>query len=139
MNRISVKDNIISLDDCQDIFADGNNIVVNDNTELIITNSNLTCRMELNIIIEETDRLNKLVEDILVLSSMQAKTSDLELEQFDLIDVIKSIIKHYSIFKDTEGYVFIEPSIKYKNNKIVDTEMVGVYNKYHYFINILFF
>ena len=73
----------------------------------------------LNIIIEETDRLNKLVEDILVLSSMQAKTSDLELEQFDLIDVIKSIIKHYSIFKDTEGYVF---ELEAPNNLIIKAD-----------------
>ena len=60
----------------------------------------------LNIIIEETDRLNKLVEDILVLSSMNSRTS-LNIEEFDLIDVIKSIIKHYDILKETEGYHFI--------------------------------
>ena len=60
----------------------------------------------LNIIIEETDRLNKLVEDILILSSMQAKV-ELNIEKFDLIELIKEIIKHYNIFKETEGYNFI--------------------------------
>ena len=73
-----------------------------------LTYKNKTKREEnLNIIIEETDRLNKLVEDILELSSMQANTKALNIEEFDLIEMIKNIIKHYSIFKDTEGYNFI--------------------------------
>lgn len=73
-----------------------------------LTYKNKTKREEnLNIIIEETDCLNKLVEDILELSSMQANTKALNIEEFDLIEMIKNIIKHYSIFKDTEGYNFI--------------------------------
>lgn len=59
------------------------------------------------IIIEETDRLNRLVEDILDLSKMQAKTNDLEIEEFNLNELIKDIIKRYYILIDNEGYQII--------------------------------
>ncbi len=61
----------------------------------------------LNIIIEESDRLNSLVNDILTLSNIQSGAEDLVLENFDLDELIKSILKHYSILKETEGYEFI--------------------------------
>lgn len=60
----------------------------------------------LNIIIEETDRLNNLVEDILALSKMQANKDTLNIEQFDLIKMINSIIKRYDILQMQENYVF---------------------------------
>lgn len=65
----------------------------------------------LNTIIEETDRLNVLVNDILVLSKIQSK-EELELEKFDLVKVIDHILKRYYIYKDTEGYDFIFESPK---------------------------
>ena len=49
----------------------------------------------LNIIIEETDRLNILVQDILDLSKMQAKMYELKIEEFDLDELIRGIIKRY--------------------------------------------
>ena len=39
----------------------------------------------LNTIIDESDRLNLLVNDILELSKLQAGTTSLELEEFDLV------------------------------------------------------
>lgn len=59
----------------------------------------------LNVIIEETDRLNILVGDILSLSKLQANTDSLEIEQFDLRKEIDSILRRYDYLKDTEGYV----------------------------------
>ncbi len=61
----------------------------------------------LNIIIEETDRLNVLVSDILDLSKMQAKTYELKIEKFDLDELIRNVIKRYYILIDNEGYEFI--------------------------------
>lgn len=61
----------------------------------------------LNTIIEETNRLNGLVEDILDLSKMQASTLNLHLEIFDLSNLISSILNRYSILKETEKYEFI--------------------------------
>lgn len=61
----------------------------------------------LNIIIDETDRLNILVNDILNLSKLEANQETLELSEFDLVDLINNIIKKYNIIKETENYKFI--------------------------------
>ena len=60
----------------------------------------------LNVIIEETERLNILVEDILTLSKIQANKDTINKEEFDLVTLINNIIKRYSIYKETEGYIF---------------------------------
>lgn len=61
----------------------------------------------LNVIIEETDRLNVLVNDILVLSKIQNNSNVLELEVFDLKKEIDSICKKYAILQENEGYEII--------------------------------
>ena len=60
----------------------------------------------LNVIIEESERLNILVNDLLTLSKIQANKDILEKEDFDIVELINNIIKRYSIYKDTEGYIF---------------------------------
>ena len=60
----------------------------------------------LNVIIEESERLNILVNDLLTLSKIQANKDVLEKEDFDIVELINNIIKRYSIYKDTEGYTF---------------------------------
>lgn len=62
---------------------------------------------DLNVIIEETERLNILVNDILDLSKMQANADLLSLEKFDLCEVIKEVMTRYDILKTTEDYKFI--------------------------------
>ena len=59
----------------------------------------------LNVIIEETDRLNTLVGDILTLSKLQANSDVLEITTFDLNKEINDILKRYEYLKETEGYV----------------------------------
>lgn len=59
-----------------------------------------------NVIIQETERLNILVNDILVLSKMQANAESLKIEKFDLIKEINEIVKRYEIIKETEDYKF---------------------------------
>ena len=68
----------------------------------------------LNIIIEETDRLNILVQDILDLSKLQSKTYELKYEKFDLDELIRNVIKRFYILIDNEGY-----QIVYDNNKSI--------------------
>ncbi len=60
----------------------------------------------LNIIIEEVDRLNLLVNDILDLSSMQSNITVLNREDFDLIELIRTILNRYKIYTITEHYIF---------------------------------
>ncbi len=62
----------------------------------------------LNIIIDEVDRLNILVNDILELSKLQSKDYEkLNIEEFDLGETIKDILKRYDLIKEIEDYHFI--------------------------------
>ncbi len=65
-----------------------------------------------NVIINETERLNLLVNDILSLSKMQANAEVLNKEKFDLIKEIEEIIKRYDIIKETENYKFELTGVK---------------------------
>ena len=74
----------------------------------------------MNIIIEETDRLNVLVSDILDLSKLQSSTYELKIEEFDLNELIRNIIKRFYILIDNDGYEFIynnDKEIKIKADK----------------------
>lgn len=66
----------------------------------------------LNVIIEESDRLNLLVNDILDLSKYQSNTIELEKTDFDLNELILEIINRYDIYKQKDGF-----KIKYKKVK----------------------
>lgn len=59
----------------------------------------------LNTIIEEVDRLNLLVEDILDLSKIQSKSVELNLENFNLNELIKEIINKFEILCEKDGYI----------------------------------
>ena len=59
----------------------------------------------LNVIIEETDRLNILVNDILDLSKMQSGVVTLDYTEFNLNKLIKTILKRYHYLRD-DGFIF---------------------------------
>ena len=61
----------------------------------------------LNIIINETDRLNELVNDIITLSKIEANADKLNLEKYDLIEQIKEIVEKFKILSLTENYNFV--------------------------------
>lgn len=61
----------------------------------------------LNIIIEETDRLNRLVNDILTLSVIESKMMKLRIEEFDLNELIHTILNRYEIYKMNEEVQFV--------------------------------
>ena len=56
------------------------------------------------IIVDETDRLTVLVNDILELSKMESSANTLNIEEFDLASEIRGIVKKYQIIKETEKY-----------------------------------
>ena len=71
-----------------------------------ITYKNKQKREEnLNVIIDEADRLNVMVGNILTLSKLQSKVDTLNIEKFNLKEEITSIVNKYSIIKEVEGYV----------------------------------
>ena len=61
----------------------------------------------LDVIIEETERLNILVNDILELSKLQSNQDNLDIEEFDIVSLIKDILRRYEIIKETENYNLI--------------------------------
>ena len=60
----------------------------------------------LNTIIDETDRLNILVNDILELSKIQSNVEELNIEEFDLNIMIKDIINRFNYLVEKEKYIF---------------------------------
>lgn len=68
----------------------------------------------LNTIIEETDRLNFLINDILELSKMQSGVEELNIESFDIHILITTILQKFSYLMETKNYQFI-----YHNKKSI--------------------
>ena len=61
----------------------------------------------LNTIIEETDRLNNLVNDILSLSVIESKMLVLEKSDFNLVELVRNILNRYDIYTEKDNYKFI--------------------------------
>ena len=73
-----------------------------------ITYNNKEKREEnLNTIIEETDRLTLLVNDILDLSATESSNTTLKIEEIDLIELINQVIQRFKILSEQEHYQFI--------------------------------
>lgn len=62
---------------------------------------------DIDVIIDEADRLTILVNDILEMSSLNSTENNLFLEEYDLVSEINSIINKYDIIKERESYNFI--------------------------------
>lgn len=58
----------------------------------------------LSVIIDETDRLNALVTDMLNMSRMQNRNITLEQTTFDLSATVRSLMPSYDIYNESEGY-----------------------------------
>ncbi len=63
-------------------------------------------KMHCDVIINESMRLNIMVNDLLELSKLEANVGKLCLTKYDLIGEIKDIVKRYEIIKETEDYHF---------------------------------
>ncbi len=61
----------------------------------------------INIIIEESDRLATLVNDILDLSKLESGNAEITITEFCITDIINEIIVRYKLFSEQKGYTFI--------------------------------
>lgn len=61
---------------------------------------------KLNIIIEETDRLTILVNDIIALSKLESNIDELNIQLVNLSDLINIIIKRFSYLVELDNYKF---------------------------------
>ena len=57
------------------------------------------------VIIDETDRLTNLVNDMLSVSQLEAGTIELCQEKFDLTDLMRQVMLRYGKLKEQDGYV----------------------------------
>lgn len=60
----------------------------------------------LQVIIDEADRLNLLVNDLLLLSKMQSGVETMQVSDFDLKESISSLLNTYAILEEQDGYRF---------------------------------
>lgn len=71
------------------------------------SNSKKKRNEDMDIIVNEVDRLTVLVNDILTLSKMQSNLESLDEENIDLVKLIYDIIGKYDVLKETEYYNFV--------------------------------
>lgn len=83
----------------------------------------------LNVIIDETDRLTNLVNDILTLSKLESGIKEMEVTSFSLSDLIIQIINRFEILTQKDSYEFITSII---DNVIINADRkkieVAIYN-----------
>ena len=84
---------------------------------------------DMNIIIDESDRLTQLVNDILELSKSQ-NIDKLKLETFDIIDLIQTTLNKYNYLIEQENYIFKFIHKNKQINVIADKEKINrvIYN-----------
>ena len=70
----------------------------------------------MNVVIEEVDRLTILVNDILELSKLQSDIENLNIEEFDLIELINNVLNRYKIYSELESYKF---KFSHKDKKLL--------------------
>ncbi|MDY6037580.1 MAG: HAMP domain-containing sensor histidine kinase [Eubacterium sp.] len=63
--------------------------------------------LHLGVIIEEADRLNILVNDMLNMSRMQQRKIVLEQNEFNIAETVSALLTSYEILSENEGYKFI--------------------------------
>lgn len=90
----------------------------------------------LQVIIDETSRLTSLVSDILDLSKIQSGTQTLNLQNFNLTQSIRNILKRYSKLTEQDGYTinFISTADSYVNADEIKVSQV-IYNLINNAIN----
>ncbi len=60
----------------------------------------------LKVIIDESDRLSALVSNLLELSRLQNGTIELNRRQFSVCEFLDSVVSHYQVLSEREGYEF---------------------------------
>lgn len=60
----------------------------------------------ISVIIDESDRLTELVNDILDLSKIESSLSQIDYTEFNIVKITKNILKRFSILAERDGYIF---------------------------------
>lgn len=86
----------------------------------------------LKIIIDETDRLSSLVNDILDLSKLQAGVSEISAELFDFSVRLKGVISRFDILKENDGIII---DLQAENDIIINADITKLEQVVYNLIN----
>ena len=65
---------------------------------------------DLNIIIAETERLNRMVTDMLSVSNLQSNNVEMHMETFDLVEAAESVYESFRVLASSEGFqIYFHP------------------------------
>jgi len=84
------------------------------------------------VIIDETNRLSNLVTDILDISKLQSGVTKLNLEVFSITDSIKNVITRYDKFMSSKGYSI---TFEYDKNVYVNADSIKISQVLYNLIN----
>ena len=87
---------------------------------------------QLGIIIEETERLSKIVDDILNLSQLQAGSSQLNKSRFLIRDVLEAVVKRYDVLSEKTG---VQVVLQDANLALLDADEKRIEQVLHNLIN----
>lgn len=59
---------------------------------------------DLQVIISETERLNRLVSDMLSVSNLQSNNVELHKETFDLVEAARDVYESFQVLQDSQGF-----------------------------------
>lgn len=62
---------------------------------------------QLDIIVEESNRLNTLVSDVMDLSLLQAGQSPLSLSTFDIVETVRTILARFQLLEQADDFTFL--------------------------------
>jgi signal transduction histidine kinase len=60
----------------------------------------------LKVIIDEADRLNMLVNDMLDLSKIESGNMELKMDEFDISKTVRTILQRLNVLSERSGYIF---------------------------------
>jgi signal transduction histidine kinase len=84
------------------------------------------------IIIDEANRLNVLVSDLLDISKLQSGTTELNKEEFSLTILVKDMFERYNKLKEQDGYNFV---FEYERDVVVNADLSKINQVIYNLIN----
>lgn len=76
------------------------------------------------IIIDETDRLSNLVGELLDLSKLESRNIEIQQQNFELTELIKTTLKRFKILEEQEGYNFVCDELGNQINVYADSDKI---------------
>ena len=84
------------------------------------------------VIIDETERLSGLVNDLLDISRLQANNVALELSEYNITESIRQVLNRYNKLREVEGYII---NFEYDDEIVISADEAKIYQVLYNLIN----